>query len=262
MSERIMLIAGCSHAAGSEIDGTTDSRYNRGHSFGNVLAKKLGYQPVNIAVCGYTNSAIARSVLEWFNSNQVDMKEIFVLISWTESSRIEAPFKFPTWHQDVNGKYCDWFSNSSVNFLQINPGHIDRSETKLNVISNNTNFSERENDIQTDYQTFVVKRTEFTEIYSANLVLQLQYFLKYKNCRYLMCDAGYMFTHENQKYLNFYEKIIDKSNYYNFNDTQQSFYTKFKNLGYINHKARYGHHGELPHLLYAEELHYFIQEQS
>ena len=39
--EKIMLIAGCSHAAGSEIDGTEDSVYNRQHSFGALLAVKM-----------------------------------------------------------------------------------------------------------------------------------------------------------------------------------------------------------------------------
>lgn len=261
MSEKTMLIAGCSHAAGSEIDGSTDSIYNREHSFGNILAKKLGRKPINVAVCGYTNSAIARSILEWFNSNK-NIDDVFVLICWTESSRIEAPFEFPTWHNSVNGKYCDWFSDSSTDFLQINPGHIERSKPRTNFITNKTNYTEREKDIQADYQNFVIKRTEFTEIYSANLVLQIQFYLKYKNCKYLMCDTGYMFTHENEKYLNFYNIIIDKKNYYNFSDTQQSFYTKFKNLGYINDKAKYGHHGEEPHRLYAEELYNFIQEQS
>lgn len=39
MKEKIMLVTGCSHAGGSEIDGTEDSAYNREHSFGNVLGK-------------------------------------------------------------------------------------------------------------------------------------------------------------------------------------------------------------------------------
>lgn len=248
MTSKVFLIAGCSHSVGSEIDGTTDSIYNREHSYGNLLAKKLGYTPINIAVCGYTNSAIARSVLEWFDSCYNESLQVYVLIGWTESSRIEAPFKFPTWHNNINGKYCDWFSNSSVDFLQINPS--------------NSGYSEREKEIQHDYQSFVLARTEFTEIYSANLILQMQYFLKYKNCKYLMVDTGYMFTEENSQYLKFYKGIIDKSNYYNFSKKQQSFYTKFKDLGYTNSKAKYGHHGELPHLLYAQELYDFIQEQS
>ena len=36
MKEKIMLIAGGSDLAGSEIDGSDDSYYNRDNSFGNL----------------------------------------------------------------------------------------------------------------------------------------------------------------------------------------------------------------------------------
>lgn len=236
-----MLIAGCSHTAGSEIDGSADSEYNRNLSYGNTLAMLMGYRPINIAVCGYTNGAIARSVLEWFNKNYDPSIEVFVLVGWTESARIEAPFPFPTWHQEVNGKYCDWFSNSSTDFLQINAHHKA--------------YSEREKEIQTDYQKFVVRYPEYLEIVSANLLLQLQYFFKYKKVQYLMCNTTYMFSPENEKYLKCYIENIDATSYY-----QEEFYKKYKNLGYINTQALYGHHGEEPHKLYAQELLNFINK--
>ena len=53
---RIALIAGCSHAAGHEIDGSFDSSYNRDHSYGNQLAKRMNRQPVNIACGGLSNT--------------------------------------------------------------------------------------------------------------------------------------------------------------------------------------------------------------
>lgn len=243
-----MLIAGCSHTAGSEIDGNADSIYNRQHSYGNLLANRLGCKPINIAVCGYTNSAIARSILEWFDTCYQKGTEVFVLVGWTESARIEAPFQHPTWHNEVNGKYCDWFSDSSTNFLQINPSY--------------TGYSDREKDLQNDYQTFVIKRTEFTEILSANLILQLQYFLKLNNCNYLMLNNSHMFSIQNDKFLSQYLKLIDSTKYYKFKQNDSSFYTKFKDLGYTNNKAKYGHHGELPHLLYTQELYDYLQEQS
>ena len=81
--EKIMLIAGCSHAAGSEINGQEDSVYNRQHSFGARLANKLGYKPINIATNGASNSCIARSILNWFDQNyDENTMEIFVLTSW------------------------------------------------------------------------------------------------------------------------------------------------------------------------------------
>ena len=243
---KICLIAGCSHSAGSEIDGEVDSPFNRQHSYGNLLAQKLGYTPVNIAVSGYTNSAIARSVLEYCSEH--DTSDLFVVVGWTESSRIEAPFQYPTWHQQQNGKYCDWFSNSSTDFLQINVNY--------------TGYSERERDIQEDYRRFVINQTPYTEITSANLILQLQYFFKSKNIDYLMCNTIHMFSPENEKYLKFYLNSIDTGKYYNYNNNNESFYPKYINLGYTNSKAKYGHHSDIPHQLYADELYNFIKANN
>ena len=65
--EKILLIAGCSHTAGSEIDGKEDSASNRKHSLGGIVAKKLNRKPINISQVGATNSGIARQVLQWFD---------------------------------------------------------------------------------------------------------------------------------------------------------------------------------------------------
>ena len=40
----VALIAGCSHTAGFEIDGTEDPEHNRQHSWGNQLAHMLGME--------------------------------------------------------------------------------------------------------------------------------------------------------------------------------------------------------------------------
>ena len=64
--EKILLIAGCSHAAGSEIDGNEDSQYNRDHSFGALVAKKLKRKPVSIAQVGATNTGIADKLCNGF----------------------------------------------------------------------------------------------------------------------------------------------------------------------------------------------------
>jgi hypothetical protein len=34
------------------------------------------------------------------------------------------------------------------------------------------------------------------------------------------------------------------------------------NLGYVNPKAKYGHHSEAPHKLYADELYNFIKANN
>jgi hypothetical protein len=243
MKEKIMLIAGDSHSAGAEIDGVQDSYYNRQHSYGNVLAAKLGYKPINIAEGGSTNPTIARSILQWF-SEKYDSKtmDVFVLIGWTDSSRMEVPRDRISWYDNNAGDYC---ATSGNNFARINMGYPgDDTEEKLFIV---------------DYHKFIAKNEKYLEIVSANSVLQLQYFLQTKNSNYLMSNVMYMFQ-PRDTHTSFYFEQIDTSKYYHMEDSEQSFYPKYKNAGYTNPKAKYWHHNEIPHSLYADELCNFLEE--
>ncbi len=244
--KKIMLIAGCSHTAGSEINGTEDSKYNRQHSYGNQLAYKLGYEPINFAEPGSTNPTIARSILEWFRNNyKPEEMKVFVLIGWTESTRMEVPFHRTSWY-DFHNTHHDWFSESGRDYLRINMGWegIDPEERELIPA----------------YHRFMANNTQYLEIVSANAVLQLQYFLKMHKVDYTMCNVMHMFTSD--KHLDFYTSLIDTTKYMNMDDNDLSFYTRYKNEGYTNPKAKYWHHDETPHRLYAEELFKFIGENK
>lgn len=237
-----MLIAGSSDLVGAEIDGTEDSWYNRANSFGNLLAYKMSMRPINIAMAGSSNSSITRSVLEWFETQYDPSKiELFVLIGWTESLRIEIPTKetYP-WHE-VN-VFADWFSKTSQNYYRINMGY---------------DGTKRERKMIRYYQEFLASNDTFMQILSAKDILFLQYFLKSKNIEYLMCNTLYMFTDE--KHLKFYTDKIDQSCYYKMLENEESFFIKYKNMGYVNPKAKYWHHDEIPHQLHAEELYQFIK---
>lgn len=237
-----MLIAGCSHTAGSEIDGNLDSVYNRQQSYGNLLAEKLSYKPINIAIGGNTNGAIVRNILDWFNNHDITDKELFVLVGWTESTRIDAPFQYPTWHKDNGGKHADWISPASDNFLHINVAY--------------NNYNQREKEIQNDYKTMLVKHTEFFEVYCANLVLQLQFFFKHLNIKYLMVNTMHMFSPENKKYLQCYLNLIDYNSYIDALNNDRSFFNKYKHS--FPNKFKYSHLGPEPHKLYAEEIYKFV----
>ena len=240
--KKIMLIAGGSDPAGSEIDGSEDSQYNREHAFGNLLAKKLGYEPVNIAQNGATNPTIARSVLEWFKKNyDANTMEVFVLVGWSESVRMEVPVDWPTWYEESNPA-ADWFSETSRDYLRINMGWKGSLEKEIPIIAY--------------HQEFMARNTTFLEIVSANLILQLQYFFKTMNVEYLMCNTLHMFTRD--KHTEFYMSKIDQTKYINFDNNNECFYWKYKNEGHENPKAKYWHHGEEPHRLYSEKLYEFV----
>lgn len=238
-----LLISGCSHAAGSEIDGTEDSAYNRAHSFGAKLADKLGYTPVNIAVTGATNSGIARSVLEWFSTEYNSNNKVFVLVAWTESSRLEVPMKRNYPYIKSNAS-ISWFPKSSNKYMRVNMGYPggDLEERKLVPY----------------YQEFVARDLNYLELQGANYVLQLEYFLKMKKVDYVMCNTMDMFTQK--PHLDFYLDKIDKAKFMDLGS--RGFYWKYKEAGYKHQDSRYWHHDETPHTLYAEELYNFTQQNK
>lgn len=243
-----MLIAGCSHSSGSEIDGTPDSAYNRQHSFGNLFANKLGYQPINISTPGATNQLIARHVMRWFAENKsiVNNKtnNVAVLVNWTESIRVEAPVDFPS---NIVVPSSDW-PVAPEQFIQINPGY--------------TGYSAREKEKQERYHRFIVNELAFCEILSLSMVLLIQNFCKANNYRYFMSSAGYLFTEECIHWTREYTKLVDENHYYMFRNKEDAFYEKFKLKGHINPKAKYGHHGELAHKAHADDLHSYFKRKG
>lgn len=244
--EKIILITGCSHAAGAEIDGTEDSSYNRKNSFGNMLAQKLDRRPVNIASSGSTNATIARSIIEWFDQNyNAETMDVFVLVAWTESSRLELPVERVQWYELANPS-IDWVSESSRPYLRINQGW--------------TGADSWEKDLLPGYQKFIAENLVYLEIASANLVLQIQYFLKMHGLDYLMCNTMHMFG--NDAHVKFYTNLIDKTKYIYCEDHTNDFYWKYRNAGFKNPKAKYWHHNEIPHELYAVELFDFINKMQ
>lgn len=242
-----MLIAGCSHAAGSEIDGTTDSAYNRQHSFGNQVATKMGYRVINMAWPGSNNSAISRGVLEWFAEEYDPTKmEVFVMLSWTESLRMDIPDHRP-WVWEAPGQHHDWYPKESCYYCSINFGfHGETDDVRARTPI---------------YHKFMADNEIYLEILSANLVLQMQYFLKMNKVPYVMLNTGSMFT-PTDRHLSFYLSLIDSSRYMNMTDNAESFYRKYKDAGYVNPMAKYWHHGEEAHALYAEELYKFIESNK
>jgi hypothetical protein len=251
MKQKILLVAGCSHAAGAEIDGSTDSEYNRKNSFGNILAYKLERTPINIAIHGTANSGIARSVLNWFHKEyDPNTMDVFTLVAWTESSRLEVSSKNHSfgYHLEGGSPNADWFDVTCNEYHRINFGWFGGDAEERKIIPT--------------YHRFMADNATMLETWAANYVLQLQYFFESKQIQYLMCDTMHMFNLED-KFVKQYSDLIDSAKYYCFNKGDGgTFFWKYRNLGYINPKAKYWHHDEVPHQLYAEELYDFIQEKK
>lgn len=81
-----LLVAGCSHSAGSEILEKWHPRCPE-HAWGGHLANYFNVNEyINLAGPGYSNQWIYRSVNEFLESNSPD--DLFVIIGWTNAGRI------------------------------------------------------------------------------------------------------------------------------------------------------------------------------
>lgn len=248
-----MLIAGCSHAAGSEIDGKLSSPENRKASFGNQLAGMMDHEPINIARNGSSNSAIHRSVLNWFTLNKkiVENKNnnLFVLVNWAESCRLEAPLPYV---QNSNQDTCaDWADPTMQDYMQVN------SMTDPHTVTTH----EKEPFVTT--QRFLVYSEIYTEILTAKDALSLQYFFQTQdNIRHLMTNSGIAFHNHNMTHLKPYLSKIDATRYYMYRNNDYGFYEKYLNQGCLNPLAQYGHHGADAHLSRATDLYNYIKQKN
>ena len=238
--DKILLVAGCSHTSGSEIDGAQDSEYNRANCYGAVLADKLGRRQINIAMVAMSNRAIARSVLNWFDTEyNADTMDVMVLIGWSENIRLDYPNEPGTIDYKQANPAAHYYTEINEHFMQINAGWAGGTDYERSVIPY--------------WHEYQARHEYMCELECINTVLQMQYFFNSKNIDYLMCNTMKMFSPEN-KHLSFYIGLVDQNKYMDMLDNDASFFWHYRNAGYENPKAQYWHHNEEPHKLYAEKL--------
>jgi hypothetical protein len=243
IKEKILLIAGCSHTAGSEIDGNEDSVYNREYSYGGVIAKKLGRRAINIAQPGATNAGIARQVMFWFNDNyQSEAMDVNVLVGWSEATRMEIPTENK---RDYSGScsHTDWYDQSCDSYFKVIIGWNGAGQEEKLAIPL--------------LHRFMVDNQKYLEVATYNTILQLQYFLQAKGIDYMFCNTMpfYCLTlNVKSDAIKNLAKLFDKTKYFKMNKGNEAFYIKYKELGHVNKKAKYWHHNEEPHMLFANEL--------
>ena len=235
------LIAGCSHSAGFEIDGTEDSVYNRSRSYGAVLSSMLNLIPHNISLGAQSNSAIARSVIDYIESDTTNTIS-FVIVGWTEMTRIDLPSGHDVDH-DGSNPAVDTFTAINKRWLQINSGW--------------EGFTPYEKSIMPYWHEFMYNKSDILDLITVKEMLLVQQYLDSKGIDYVFCNT--MLPYKETRYTAWYWKLITDSRCH---WDHEGFFFKYKALGYENPKAKYWHHNELPHRLWAEELYNHIAERS
>ena len=90
---KYLVAFGCSHTNGSMLDGKNSaSEYNVRKGFPGMLAKRHGYELINISKPGGSNQHIFRTVLDFINNHMDNQNEYLFLINWTGANRIELRY--------------------------------------------------------------------------------------------------------------------------------------------------------------------------
>lgn len=227
-----LVAVGCSHMAGSELDGiNTEGIYNRQNCFAAKIAKQLGFDYVNLSVSGSSNQFIHRRTIEFLTTYAQSNEDYFYLIGWTSPLRMELRYSenndyiYNSLADYVDKKFIPFTSGTDKNLF------LDHRMKKL------TKFVD------------VLFEENLKDIEYATLVYSLQETLKNNKCKYFMINSciGINPISYNMSIIN----KIDKRYFYNPTDNQSSFFEICKNVfNYKNYSLRW-HHYEPAHADYS-----------
>lgn len=216
--ERLLVINGCSHSAGSEIPGAGigDGEECRNGSFGALLAKRLGRTPIHLALPGGSNDWIYRTTAAWLgdNKHRIENKEIDVifLIHWTGAERSEYRFWQPFRTPFINYNHDIFYRSFSIGTTQEFQGE-DRLIFK------------------TFCKMFINGKSYWTDNKIKNIIA-LQGLLKSFNCPYWFGNAFDTFFNTNT-----YEsmsKLIDKKYFPHYDNDKLAYYWFCRDNGFKN----------------------------
>lgn len=225
--ERILVINGCSHSAGSEIEGPGigDGPTCRDNSFGAVLAEKLNRKAVHLAFPGGSNDRIARTSTAWIadNLDRIKNKEVDVLflVHWTSAERSEYFFPKSVFGENdpLKTMFIDYPSDTE--YWAVNSGTVDHGT----------------NNIETEiYKSFYKLFVNSLESWSDNKIkniVYLQSVLKQYNIPYWFGDSFFFGYKETETY-NSLVKLIDEKYFPYHSQRDKSYYWMCSDAGYKN----------------------------
>ena len=240
--QRLLVINGCSHSAGSEIPGPWigDGRGCRDSCFGTLVARKLGRIPVHLAYPGGSNDWIARSSAAWLADHYQEIKNeeinVMFLVHWTGAERTE--YSFPDHPHET--KFIDY--NHDTSYRAINIGTTNQ-------------LSGDEGKVYQMFQTMFVENPQFWVDNKIKNIIYLQGLFKSLNIPYWFGDAFHLETTETQTF-NSLIKLVDKKYFPYHNNRDMSYYWMCSNAGFKNQDKTntLWHLGGDAHKYYADWL--------
>ncbi len=138
---KTVVAIGCSHTAGSEIDGEFTSDYNRKNSYAGQIAKHLDCDIINLGFNGGSNQYICRAATQFVTQNHYKINEYFFVIGWTSPSRMELRYdgrstqEFDPTPPGMDPKYVPFSLGQKDNIKlplgKVTPYAVDIFETSM-----------------------------------------------------------------------------------------------------------------------------------
>ena len=237
---KYLVAFGCSHTNGSMLDGKNSaSEYNVRNGFPAILAKRHGYELINISKPGGSNQHIFRTVLDFVNNHMEDQYDYLFLINWSGANRIEL--RYPE-KNDLHNyvHYGDHLDFKSVPFtVGIKPS-IYTYKPIVHLIK---------------YIPYLFDDNMMFDKW-ATYAYSLQCILKKNNIRYLMSNTceGLKSTEYNANVIN----KLDTLHYPHISSEKDAMVTWLLNQGVK--KTPCWHFREDGHALWADRLETYLKE--
>jgi hypothetical protein len=233
-----IFINGCSHTAGSEIEGSTlgDSEYNRVQCFGAQLARRLGVDYTNVALPGGSNDYIFRTTNFWIQDNIELAKQSLFLINWTGAARAEY------FHNGVDNNNWYWMHIPFVPDEHV--GHLHPNSFSY--------INKHDHSNATSLTRHMFMSEPHWQINRYMNILNLQSMLKVHNIPYIFKNA-LEFCSNDTRY-QYYSSRIDRRNYKGYNDESESFFEHCLDAGFSIEGQLFHHHKIEAHTYWADKL--------
>ena len=124
----------------------------------------LSLEPHNISLGAQSNSAIARSVIDYIESDTTSSVS-FVCVGWSEMTRVSLPSGHDVDHLGSNST-VDTYTTINSRFLEINSGW--------------PGFTDYEKSIMPYWHEFMVKQADILDLITVKEILLLQQYLDSK----------------------------------------------------------------------------------
>jgi hypothetical protein len=238
-NKKYLLAVGCSHMAGSEIEGagyTDRSKTNLSKAWPGQVARKLNLNYINLSQPGGSNEYIVRTTVE-FVSNWVaqgrDPSELLVVLGWTTQERLEF-----TWE----GRHIHWANGANPKaFMSNNDLNWDFS-----------NWYKALQLYHTDYDFGMYRKLiGIITINSFLKMLDIEH-IQVSNCARMI---GHEFKHFSWEGL---EQAFPKEVFYEMNN---SFVQKFEDT-HREHFTDWFHADETLHTMYAKEIVNYLESNN